>query len=485
MLVDGRPFASRDVVRPLLSLPSSRCLTYAPAQGASWAYCLACQTLRGSGALLMCRRRLRLVSGANRRVVGISLILPLVVALGVSVRARRCRRHRASIRQRVIVAPLLLSPRARPSAVYRRVASALSSALTRTHHFRVDPLSVSAKRLGREGRRLRTRYWSKVSRGTRLLKLSVTEGVLSVLVFNTRRRKPVWRWRGHLQPRRDGWRHLTQRLVDRLERFFFGRRTYSSTRIAFVQGAGKRSSVFVMDYDGGALRRVSPRGHESVLPAWSSRGELTFTSYLWKNPDLFIIRGGRSSRLSRYPGLNTGASWSPDGEKLALTLSRDGNSEIYLLDRRGKVLRRLTHHRAIDTSPSWSPDGQKIAFVSSRGGSPQLWIVGAQGGRPRQLTTRGTYNQEPAWNPIAGSPWIAFTHQRDRGGYDIRLVNAKSGVVRRLTGRGDAKGPAWSPDGRFLLYSVSRRGLWIVHIDGHCPRRIYRGRARTPAWSPF
>ena len=40
--------------------------------------------------------------------------------------------------------------------------------------------------------------------------------------------------------------------------------------------------------------------------------------------------GGRPRKLASYKGMNTGASWSPDGSKLAVTLSKDGNPEIYV-----------------------------------------------------------------------------------------------------------------------------------------------------------
>lgn len=398
--------------------------------------------------------------------------------------AERCPKPQP--RQRLVLVPLLTSPRQQPSAAYERFAKLLAGALKRSRRFRLVPSPATNAQLGREGRRLRPRYWSKLPWGTRLIKLVGERRGARLSLFDPRKRSPIWRWKGRVVAQRvDRWRHLAQRLVDRLMVRFYGRRGYFSTRIAFVRGGGKRSRVMVMDFDGGHLRAISPRGHESVLPRWSPRHELTYTSYLWRNPDLYIMRKGRSYRLSRQPGLNTGASFSPRGDELALTLSRDRNAEIYVLDRRGRVRRRLTKSRGIDTSPSWSSDGKQIAFVSARGGSPQLWLMPAAGGPATQLTTQGSYNQEPAWSPIAGSPWIAFTHQREQGGYEIWLINATTRATRRLTSRGSNKSPSWSPDGKYVLYNSSLGGLWIVRADGSCPRRVYGGHARTPAWSGF
>jgi len=51
--------------------------------------------------------------------------------------------------------------------------------------------------------------------------------------------------------------------------------------------------------------------------------------------------------ITRLKGLNGAPAWSPDGTKLALTLSQDGNPEIYLFDVASKKLTRLTNHYSL------------------------------------------------------------------------------------------------------------------------------------------
>src|SRR5216684_2091076 len=70
-------------------------------------------------------------------------------------------------------------------------------------------------------------------------------------------------------------------------------------------------------------------------------------------------------------------AWSPDGTRLALVLSREGNPEIYVLNLADQKLQRLTQNPAIDTEPAWSPDGREIIFTSDRSDRPQIYRMTA------------------------------------------------------------------------------------------------------------
>jgi TolB protein len=285
-----------------------------------------------------------------------------------------------------------------------------------------------------------------------------------------------------------GARQLAHRFGDDVVKYYTGERGIFTTKIAFTSAnpRAKVSNIYVMDYDGNGVYRASNTGPLNVLPAWAPSGALSYTGYLWKNPDLYLVAGsgGRATRISKYPGLNIGAAWSPRGDAIALTLSKDGNAEIYVISPSGQILRRLTNNPAIDTSPTWSPDGGRIAFVSSRGGSPQVYVSSASGGGARRLTFKGSYNQEPSWCPRKETPLVAFTGRDESGHFDIFTVNVESGEVKRLTqGQGSNKSPSWAPNGRLIVFSSSRGGLWIMNSDGLNQHQVYKGGGQTPAWS--
>ena len=173
-----------------------------------------------------------------------------------------------------------------------------------------------------------------------------------------------------------------------------------------------------------------------------------------ENPDLYRLNlvNKKLDWISHKRGLNTGAAVSPDGKKIALTLSMDGNTEIYVMDSNGQNLTRLTDSWGQDVSPTWSPDGKRIAFVSSRSGNPHIYIMNADGSNPKRLSFRGNYNQEPDWSPRSDGK-IVFTARDERLRYDIFLVDPKDGEMNRLAKiRAITKARRFHPMAPYCLY---------------------------------
>jgi len=191
------------------------------------------------------------------------------------------------------------------------------------------------------------------------------------------------------------WRSVVHRFADDIVLQFTGESGICQTRIAFIAQSGSAKELCVMDYDGANLQPLTSDRSIALSPSWAPDGSLMlFTSYRGGGgPRVFVIRsdGGKPFLVSGRVGLNTSASYAPDGREIACTLSQDGNAEIYLLDARGNAPRRITNHRGIDTSPSWSPTGREIAFTSDRGGAPQVYVMdregGASGGSPTTWVT--------------------------------------------------------------------------------------------------
>ena len=78
--------------------------------------------------------------------------------------------------------------------------------------------------------------------------------------------------------------------------------------------------------------------------------------------------------------------FSPDGQRVIMSLQDGGNSNIYMLDLRSRQMRQLTNVPAINTAPSFSPDGSQIVFESDRGGTQQIYVMNADGSNQRRAS---------------------------------------------------------------------------------------------------
>ncbi|HAT49238.1 MAG: Tol-Pal system protein TolB [Nitrospirae bacterium] len=292
-------------------------------------------------------------------------------------------------------------------------------------------------------------------------------------------------------PVRD-WRHVAHRIADEIYTRLTGESGYFTSRIAFVANKGDMKWLALMDQDG-ANRVDLTRDRTIVLtPRFAPAGEqLFYLSYERGPPRIFRwdLYTGKRTIQGDYPGLNSAPAWSPNGRSMAVTLSMDGNSEIYLRDIDGGGLRRLTENSAIDTSPSFSPDGSQIVFNSDRGGSPQIYVMdAADGGNVRRLTFEGSYNAAPCWSPRGD--YIAYV-SGGGGRFRISVIDPKGQNSRALTDSWMDESPTWSPNGRVILFSRqagNQTRLYTVDLTGHNERLVSLDddlNGSDPSWSPL
>lgn len=286
------------------------------------------------------------------------------------------------------------------------------------------------------------------------------------------------------------YRLLAHEVSDEIVRRFTGENGVARSKIAFINNSTRFKELYLIDYDGHNLRRLTKDNKLNILPKWSPDGEqIIYTSYLYNNPDLFSLNivKNRRSIVSKYQGLNAAGAFSPDGRRILLTLSRGRYPNLYLISSTGEIIRRMTDGSYIDTSPSFAPNGQEIVFISDRPGYPQLYIMNIDGGNLRRLTTQG-FCDSPAWSPRGDK--IVFTMRQPKGNYDLYVYDLPTSKITKLTNnQRNNENPSWSPDGRFVVFASNRSGrseVYIMAIDGSGTRKLAEIPASsfTPSWSP-
>jgi TolB protein len=265
-----------------------------------------------------------------------------------------------------------------------------------------------------------------------------------------------------------------------------GRPKIGQTKIAFkVEQAGGSGEIYVSDFDGHNPQAITTDGAIVAAPAWvPGRLALYYTSYKLGNPDIFYqdLSTGQRRNFAGFPGLNTSAAVSPNGSKVAMILSRNGDPNVWVCDADGSNLKQLTFTRADDSCPCWSPDGQWICYATKIKSHRQLAKISVAGGEPQIVSTSGAPNPtEPDWSP--DGKWIAFTSQG--GEFDICVMPADGSASPVVLVPGQH--PSWSPNSRTLVYNQSigyRQVLSVLDVFTKQHKNAARvaGDDSEPAW---
>ena len=286
-------------------------------------------------------------------------------------------------------------------------------------------------------------------------------------------------------------RRTAHRISDFIYEKLTGEPGFFATRLAFVRRDDAVYSLVVSDADG-QNTQIALRSKEPIISlTWSPDGtRLAYVSFEERNginkPIVYVhtLATGRRAIIANERGSNSAPAWSPDGNRLAVVLTRDGNSQIYIVNADGSGLRRLSRSSGIDTEPTFTPDGKEIFFTSDRGGSAQVYRVSVEGGEARRVTFGGPFNARPQISPDGKS--LAYITRREKL-FRVAVMELASQRETLVSEGPKDDSPSFAPNSKWIIYS-SRVGerdvLSAVSIDGKLRTRLSAegSQVKGPAW---
>lgn len=217
--------------------------------------------------------------------------------------------------------------------------------------------------------------------------------------------------------------------------------------IAYEEDRGPTRAIVVIDVDELTKTVVG----DGLEPAWVGNNLLAFntvTGIRVAAPD------GTSSRLAIkapvgawFDGLRSlGGARGVSFRRYAY----DYGANLYTMSSAKWAARRLTEARVFAVDPSVSPDGSRVAFTRVRPeGNHVIAIVGSNGRNLRTLThNRYGWDHQPAWSPDGRR--ILFVRERSLLDGALYEVRARSGQPHLVWSGERPNHPAWAPNGRAI-----------------------------------
>jgi len=264
--------------------------------------------------------------------------------------------------------------------------------------------------------------------------------------------------------------------------------------------------LFVLNLASGQVTRLTRDNALNVDASWSPDGRrIVYQSTRDGQSDIYVmeISTGRVRRLSDGRGFNGYPSWSPDGAWIAYESSRDGIEstpdppgfyrEIYLVRADGSDLHRLLPTHSVQSGAAWSPTGDRVAFAMNSAGAIDVYTVRPDGTGLRQLTHHegtGGFATYPRYSPD-GSRILINAPPPDASGSEVYWIPADGGDPHQVTSDPSAAWegwPDWSPDSRWIVYTRNKRGLQLFATDPEGATLVQltsdAGDKDQPRWRP-
>jgi dipeptidyl aminopeptidase/acylaminoacyl peptidase len=179
---------------------------------------------------------------------------------------------------------------------------------------------------------------------------------------------------------------------------------------------------------------------------------------------------------------------SPDGSKVLFTYSEVNmeedkyDTQIWLLDLKEKSPRQFTFGKENSSNPRWSPDGTQILFTSNRPSrddpkeenkkkKAQVFVIPADGGEAKQITNVDEGVKEPAWSPDGKT--ILFSSMVQKG---EKVEESDVKIIRRIRYKYDGQG----------FFQGKRLHLFTIPAKGGKTKQITDGEydVESATWSP-
>ena len=249
----------------------------------------------------------------------------------------------------------------------------------------------------------------------------------------------------------------------------------SADTIFFVGGNATSTefNVFSIKADGSERTQLTEMTSALIPNVSPDRTRVAFFStdtgeeFVW----VMDADGGNLTQVTDYSSAT--ADWHPDGNSLIMNSDSRGEPvdtpDVYHVALDGTVIEQLIDSDATaDFDAHFTPDGGMVVFVSTRNGDSDLFLLDLATGEVVEFISGPGEQSTPRISP--DGTLLLYTNIED-GNSDIHMTDFGDGPIVKMTDRDEIEDMAdWSPDGTQIVFATQRDDgnldLAIMNVDG-------------------
>ena len=229
--------------------------------------------------------------------------------------------------------------------------------------------------------------------------------------------------------------------------------------------------LFVCAHNARAVERAVFSNVRITRPAGPD--VVAYQKYLGSHLEILDVASGNATIVHQYPGSFQAPNWTHDGK--ALIYAQEGKLIRFDLAKRAPKAINTGFATRNNNDHVLSFDGRTTGIshhAVEDSGASIIYTVPVKGGTPKRVTSKGP-SYLHGWSP--DGRWLVYTGQRN-GVFDIYRIAVNGGNEIRLTSApGLDDGPEYTPDGAWIYFNSSRSGrmqIWRMRPDGSAQEQI-------------
>jgi Tol biopolymer transport system component len=273
-------------------------------------------------------------------------------------------------------------------------------------------------------------------------------------------------------------RRIPHRLTSGLDRYTSLAASADGRRLAVTVASPKRTLWHLQLADSPAEASAATRISLTTSTGFSPRlgpDYLLYVSATGTNDIICKLANGTGTELWSGQGARIfgGPAISPDGANVAFSVRQHGKTLLYVMQADGTNARIVTESLDLQGDPTWATDGQSITLAANDHDVPHLFRVPIDGRSPAPFVTE--YSVDPAWSP--DGRFVVYSGADIGTTFEVKAVTAEAVAhpLPTLTLTRGARHLVFLPGGRAIVLlrgEIQHKNLWLIDLETGAERQL-------------